>query len=92
MIAFMSPAKRFLSDYDKTSSELLDDLVSQLQYGHSRAHFVSLVWNLSEILDLEDDNETMQRCLQKWEAEGILEFALAHRVNATVEISYAGLP
>lgn len=34
----------------------------------------------------------MQRCLQKWEAEGILEFALAHRVNATVEISYAGLP
>lgn len=46
MIAFTSPAKRILPDYDKTSSDLFDDLVSQLQYGHSRAYFVSLVWNL----------------------------------------------
>jgi hypothetical protein len=78
----MSPAKRIVPDYDKASSELFNDLVSQLQYGNSRAHSVSLVWNLLHVLNLEDDDETMQQCLQKWESQGILEFVLAHRVKA----------
>ncbi|KAF2621394.1 hypothetical protein BU25DRAFT_239250 [Macroventuria anomochaeta] len=76
MISFIDSVIAVTLDYDKSALEPFVELVDhQLQHDDIYG-FMSSIWNLLEILELDEDDKTIQRYLNKWESEGMLDFTL----------------